>query len=471
MTPNHPLSFVVTPAAHQVAMFDRSLLSPPPSLSRMRLLGPVSLALAAIALCAPIYSSAASELQAQSTAPADTGVTALPLVFLDCQAEGCDTDFLRTELTWLNFVRDRNRALVHIIATSRTTASGGAELSVTFERSAASGGAKDSILAILPQGATDDESRRVLARVIGQGMLSVVRSTPLGNQLTISYRPPTVARKSDTRGARDKWHLWVYRVGASGYGNGDANYKALSANGSVRASRTTNDWKVLFSLSGNYRENGYTLSETEKLHTYQHSWGANSNVVKSLSPRWSLGGTASASSSVQSNQDFFLRAGPALEFDLYPYAQSTRRQVIFRYTPGIRVANYTEYTIYDKLEETHPDHQLLVGAAVTQKWGSISASTSFNQLLDDPSKNNLDVSGYVSWRIVTGLNLDFGGGYGRIRNQLNLKRGAQEQQEVLLQLRQLRTGYSYYANVGLSFTFGSIFQNVVNPRMSFNNFF
>ena len=164
------------------------------------------------------------------------------------------------------------------------------------------------------------------------------------------------------------------------------------------------------------------------MHTYQHSWGGYTGVVKSLTPRWSLGGTANASSSVQSNQDFFLRAGPALEFDLFPYAQSTRRQVVFRYTPGIRVANYTEYTIYDKLKETHPDHQFLIGAEMTPKWGSVSASTTYSALLDDLSKYGLDLNGYLSWRIRTGLNLNFGGGYARIRNQLNLKRGKQEQQ-------------------------------------------
>ena len=444
---------------------------PLPSRPQMRLLGPVTLMLAAIALIAPIRTSTSSALQAQApTPPADSSANSLPLVFLDCRAEGCDGDFLRTELTWMNFVRDRNQALVHIIATTRRTASGGAELSVTFDRGNGAGAVKDSVLAIIPQGSTEDQARRVVARVIGQGMLHVVRNTALGNQLSISYRP-TSTKASDTRGAKDKWHLWVFRISGSGFGSGDANYKSFSANSSVSASRTTEQWKSNFSLNGNYRENSYALSETEKLRTYQHSWGGFASVVKSLTPRWSLGGTANASSSVQSNQDFFLRAGPALEFDLFPYAQSTRRQVIFRYTPGVRIANYTEYTIYDKLEETHLDHQMLIGAELTQKWGSISASTSFNQLLDDPSKNNLNLNGGLSWRVTTGLNLNVGGGYSRIRNQLNLKRGKQQQQEVLLQLRQLRTGYSYYGNVGLSFTFGSIFQNVVNPRLSFNNFF
>jgi len=174
-----------------------------------------------------------------------------PLVFLDCQAEGCDSDFLKTELTWMNFVRDRNQADVHIIATTRSTASGGAELSVTVERGTGPNAIKDSVLAIIRQSSTNDEARRVVARVIGQGMLNVVRNTALGNQLSISYRPST-GRKSDTRGAKDKWHLWVFRVGGSGFGCGDENYKSFSTNSSLGASRTTDQWKANFSLNANY---------------------------------------------------------------------------------------------------------------------------------------------------------------------------------------------------------------------------
>ena len=420
--------------------------------------------LMAIAISAWVASTGWS--QAAPTVPS-TEPPALPLVFLDCQAEGCDFNFLRTELVWMNFVRDKNQAMVHIIATSRTTASGGSELAITFERPNTPGGAVDSVLAIVPQSSTEDQSRRILSRAISQGMLRFVRNTPLADQLTVSYRAPTTAQaRSDTRGLKDKWHLWVYRISAGGFASGDENYKSLSLHGNLRASRTTSAWKTNLSLGGDYRENGYALSPTRTLRTYQHSWNVDGSVVKSISERWSTGVQSRAFSSVQSNQDLNFRIAPAIEFDVYPYTEAIRRQIIFRYGPGLRIANYSEATIYDKLKETHPDHQLLVATEITQSWGSISASAVFNQLLDDPSKNNLGLNGYLSWRIITGLNLNVGGGYSRIRDQLNLKRGEQESEEVLLQVRQLRTGYSYYANVGLSYTFGSIFQNVVNPRFT-----
>ena len=48
------------------------------------------------------------------------------------------------------------------------------------------------------------------------------------------------------------------------------------------------------------------------------------------------------------------------------------------------------------------------------------------------------------------------------------KEGATEE-EILLHQRQLATQYDYFASVGLRYTFGSIYSNVVNPRFGGND--
>ena len=51
-----------------------------------------------------------------------------------------------------------------------------------------------------------------------------------------------------------------------------------------------------------------------------------------------------------------------------------------------------------------------------------------------------------------------------MRDQLSLPlRGATEE-EVLLRLRRLQSGYEYGFGVSLTYTFGSIFSSIVNPR-------
>jgi hypothetical protein len=52
----------------------------------------------------------------------------------------------------------------------------------------------------------------------------------------------------------------------------------------------------------------------------------------------------------------------------------------------------------------------------------------------------------------------------RIRDQLSLPARGATPEEVLLRLRRLRSGYEYRFQLSLTYTFGSIFSSVVNPR-------
>jgi hypothetical protein len=407
---------------------------------------------------------------AQTPAPTDD----LPRVFLDCQANGCDDDFLRTELTWLNFVRDRTLAIVHILATSQSTGSGGTELTVAFIGLGPMSAKVDTIVAISAQSDTFDERRNLVKRVISQGMLRFVANTALANRLSVAYRAPAAGTTIDaTRGARDKWNLWVFRIGGGSFFNGEESYKYYNINGSVEARRTTAANKTFISFRGNRNEDRYTIPDddptdgvnTEQvLVTKRRNYNAEALWVKSLNAHWSAGVQANASSSITSNLELGTRFGPAIEYDVFPYSESTRRQIIARYSVGVKSLNYDSLTIYDKMKETRPDHRLVLGGEATQPWGGFYGSVTASQFLNEPSKYRIDGYAGMNWRIVRGLNLGFDMGYTKLRDQLNLKRGTASQEEVLLRLRQLATGYYYYGSVNISYTFGSVFSNVVNPR-------
>jgi len=424
----------------------------------MRLLRPALTFCAAVLLPTPLVAQVAP----------DDANPELPRVFLDCQANGCDTDFLRTELTWLNFVRDRTLARVHVLATSRGTGSGGTELTVAFIGLGPGRQRADTIVQFSEQSATQAERRALLARVIAQGMIRYAAETPVASRLDIQYRAPAIAMVSETRGAVDRWNLWVFRISGNARFNGEEVYKSSSINGSVRASRITEALKTSLSFNGNYNENHYTLSEGERFASYRHGFSGEALVVQSLTDHWSLGVQANASSSQTSNLDLGVRLGPAIEYDIFPYDQSTRRQVILRYSLGVKLLQYDSLTIYGETSEVRPDHKLVVEAEATQPWGDIGGGAQFSQYLHDPSKYQVNVGVGVSWRVVRGLNFNVNVGYSKIRDQINIKRGNASDEDVFLHLRQLETGYSYYGNVGLSYTFGSIFSNVVNPRFTRN---
>lgn len=67
--------------------------------------------------------------------------------------------------------------------------------------------------------------------------------------------------------------------------------------------------------------------------------------------------------------------------------------------------------------------------------------------------------------LVRGFSLNLSLFAASIRDQLSLPRGGVSNEDVLLQLRQLATSYRYFGSVGISYTFGSRTNNVVNLRL------
>jgi hypothetical protein len=116
------------------------------------------------------------------------------------------------------------------------------------------------------------------------------------------------------------------------------------------------------------------------------------------------------------------------------------------------------------LEETLYEQILTASLSLQQPWGSSSLAMTVSSFLDDAQKNRLSVFGNANVRIVRGLSLSFFGNVSRVRDQVFLPRRGASDEEVLLRQRDLATDFDHSLRVSLSFTFGSIFNNIVNPR-------
>ncbi|NUR56216.1 MAG: hypothetical protein HOQ29_17375, partial [Acidobacteria bacterium] len=86
------------------------------------------------------------------------------------------------------------------------------------------------------------------------------------------------------------------------------------------------------------------------------------------------------------------------------------------------------------------------------------------QFLSDPSKYSVGAEGNLNVRLFKGFSFNISGDVVRPRDQIYLRRGTATTEEILLRQRQLATNYSYFLGFGVSYSFGSIFNNIVNPR-------
>jgi hypothetical protein len=169
-------------------------------------------------------------------------------------------------------------------------------------------------------------------------------------------------------------------------------------------------------------------------------------------------------SSTYDNADLFTTVGPAIEYNLFPYEQATRRELRIQYRLDFAIRNYIELTMFDKMHETLFSHQLQVVWEMKEPWGSLGMQLRGSTFLHDWSKNNLNFEAGISMRVLKGLSFNVEGEYSRVRDQLALPKRDASTEEILLEIRRLATSYDLRLQMGFSFRFGSIYSNVVNPR-------
>ncbi len=74
------------------------------------------------------------------------------------------------------------------------------------------------------------------------------------------------------------------------------------------------------------------------------------------------------------------------------------------------------------------------------------------------------MEGELSIRIARGLSVAAEINASRVRDQLALPARDATPEEILLRIRRLESGYQLNFGMSLTYTFGSIFSSVVNPR-------
>lgn len=390
-------------------------------------------------------------------------------VFLDCNTFFCDFDHFRRQIPYVNWVRNREDADVHILVTAQQTGGGGWEFTFAFI-GAEAGGRVDTLTHVSDRDETRDEVRDDLARVLKVGLTPFVARTPVLERLDVTYRAPAAADPAAATPADDPWNFWVFTLRVRGSLNGEQQQRFFSGGGTASANRTTEALKLTFSLNGNHSRSEFDIVDSAAgldttIVSTRTSYSLSHRAVWSTGAHWSVGYRTSASSSTFLNQTLAVRAGPAVEYNIYPYAESTRRQLTILYTAGIAGFEYDEITIFDRTSEVRPTHNLEIGLSVQQPWGSVGTSLDFSQFLHDLAKHRVDLFASVNLRIVRGLDFNMFGSVARIKDQLFLPRTGLTPEEILLRQRQLGTNFRYNINAGLTYRFGSRFNNVVNPRM------
>ncbi len=383
-------------------------------------------------------------------------------VYIDCRTY-CDINYIKGEIDYINYVRDPQLAEVHLLITRYPMASNGLQYTMSFI-------GKGNMLElnntftyeVLPN-IPRDKSRKILVKHLELGLVAYLLHTKTSSDIQVK-----IADKKSTQNAattnEDTWNYWVFEFYTRGSLSKESSRRTFNVSAGLEIDRVTENWRITQDpfFRGNYRK---IKQDEETIISTVQRMGSYGRFVKSINQHWSVGAFNSFASSTSGNMQFGTRLGPALEYSIFPYEEVATREFTLAYHLGYHHRNYIEETIFGKFKEVLYDQSLQLSLRIRAPWGSVFSSLEGKHFFHDFSKNNMEWNNRISYRLIKGLSVDVTANFELVNDQLFIPKGVASLEEILLQQRQLATNFDLYLSFGLSYTFGSIYNNIINTRL------
>ncbi|MBC7949541.1 MAG: hypothetical protein H7Y42_16765 [Chitinophagaceae bacterium] len=393
-------------------------------------------------------------------------------IFVDCSNTFCDMNFVKTEITLVDFLLDRLAADVHVLITEQETGSGGSQYQLIFFGQNTYNKLSDTLRFNTDPNATSFEERDLLIKYLKLGLTPYVVRAGSGNGVTIEMKQKEGEKVSSTPAAptRDPWNYWVYRVGLNGHFDADANYKSSRTTFNLVASRVTEEWKIVFEAYAGRNSTTFNveddLGNEEKIKIRNDDYTFEHYLIKSLAPHWSFGYEVGLSRNSFSNNKSRALLRTGIEYAIFPYKEVNTKYFTVSYLLDARRNTYFDTTLYDKTSEMLYGHGIETDLSFNQKWGTIGFGAEYHNYFHNWKFFNLNVNAEVDIRITGGLSFNIYTSASLTRDQLFLPKAGATAQEVLTRRRQLASGYSLFTSFGINYRFGSKLNNFVNPRFN-----
>ena len=387
----------------------------------------------------------------------------IPNVYLDCS--GCDVTYIRSNITFVNYVRDQEDASIYLRINDQRTAGGGREFELIFSELSVENPRSDTLRYVSSSTDSHDERRIELNRYIKLGLIPFVTNTVAIRSLDVFYEEPDEPTDEEEE-IYDPWDNWVFDVNVRSnmWGQeGEFNFGLFSG---LEAERTTHTWKIRSRLRGEIRRRDVEL--TDRTLNVNRDWGSYWGMAAySVNDHLSFGLFAGSSFNRVNNIAMSSYIAPAIEYNFFPYTEFQERRFVVQYqiTPNYR--RYYNTTIFLKDSEMVMSHELSGRLRYDQRWGRIDIRMSGRHFFHDTSINRLTFNPSFNIRITRGFSVSVSGSYRIINDQLSLELPSDvdpNDPESIIRGVQRPTSYDYSFSFGLSYTFGSIYNNIVNPR-------
>jgi hypothetical protein len=367
-------------------------------------------------------------------------------------------NYLRTEINFVSFVRNPIEADVHLQVNSQQSANRGKEYRLFFTGQRKFDGINDTLVTSILGSVTDKERDDQLLRLVKLGLIFYLSKTPYNKFINLNVEDdyelePTV----------DNWDGWVFSIGLNSSLEAEESKKEFVWEANLDVDRIKDGSKI--KIDGNFSNEVQEFEQSEGITTsHKRERNLGFLYVNSLSEHFSAGFFINADSKTYENIKLGLYFAPALEYSIYPYNESIRRKLTFLYRIGFLYNDYFEETIYFKSEEELNSHSLKIDYELNEIWGEADFYVQVSNYLHDLNKNRIEFSSRLSFRLSGAFFFDVRATTSYINDQVYLPKEKLSFEEVLLNQKKLSTQYEYELKFGVRYTFGSLYNNIVNTR-------
>jgi hypothetical protein len=399
-------------------------------------------------------------------------------LFTDCE---CDRNLLKQELNYLNHTIDPATADINLFIVTNYLSNGGRVYDLQFKGQRDLSGNDLKFQVSTTPVMTHLERETHLIKRIKLGLTGLLAGTDYADRTDLITESPTIAVAEDTvqtvNKRVDSWNDWIFSARA----NFRANSESLRSRNDIRfnfnADRTTPEWRLRSRSGLFYRidkieqvnqndldEQGNPIPTDPIVRIRRDQWQS-ASVVKSISSHWSVGMFGSWNSSTFFNYDHGIRLSPAIEYNLFDYNDVPFKELTIAYRAGWVYNDYFETTIFLQDQEHLARQSLDMELRLRQRWGSVLAGVSAGNYFHDLGLNRMEMDLEADVRLFRGLSFTVDVEYNIINDQINLGKGNSSIEDVLLGQAQLATNYSSDIRFGFSYTFGSLYNNIINTRL------
>ena len=403
------------------------------------------------------------QINAQDSIPSDRLSDRLRIFLEGDEIEDEDFDYLRNRIDFADFVNDPKVADVHIIIIKEQTGSGGYNYSVWFNGNAFNDLNGYTLNTSVMPGETIHRYRELLGQTVVRGLM------PFFNEVEDSKNYELRLKRDENKInnpsiINDKWKNWVFKLSLWGGYNYEDQIKGYNYITALKADKIIDKVKILNYIYLTKDIKTYQSDDGEIEYRYIYNSFSNA-ITYSLSDHWSIRSYISPYQNTYYNQEFTLSGNLAAEFNIFPWETSDKKILSMAYAVGFTSMNFYELTIRNKMSETLPVHKLNIRAKAVQPWGEINTTVVASQYLNDFSLYRLSISSVFSFRITKGLTFDFSVAVNGIHDEIYTSARKYSIEDIILGNIDLPSTIEVKSTVGLTYRFGSIYNNVVNNRL------